>query len=408
MNCQEVIELMQRQLDQDLDADEEHLLRSHLKDCLDCALMFERLQLLSEELTKLPKVAPPYSLVDAILPRLSEMDTQAAASDHDVVVAPASTAKLPGAEAPKKLPWTHRFGSYVSWKLAGGVVAAGLAIGTIMVGMEPSSSRNADGLLQPSSASKESAASTAQSANDAKPAAPASSNDAGISSMQVMDQSVSYKAAPASGTSTPAATPVPEVKASTSGLGGGEVQRVAPVPAEEPQQQAGPKETSKPLEAADSRPEQVNTQELTPSSHPVASLEPKDTKTINKGTAVEEPPANSEALADKPVNKAKVNEEKNGMFGIMAMPSASPDMGVEEALSGPLYTALVDQHKVVIRNTKTNDVIFTSSKVWTDADTIVLVSWSEDNKLTYQVKIGEQTHTYVIELSTQTEILVSP
>ncbi len=55
MNCQEVMEFMQRQLDGDLDAKEEDELHAHLMHCLDCAQMFERLQRLSDELTQLPK-----------------------------------------------------------------------------------------------------------------------------------------------------------------------------------------------------------------------------------------------------------------------------------------------------------------------------------------------------------------
>ena len=75
MNCQEVMEYMQRQLDDDLDEHEYEVLINHTRHCPDCAAMFERLQLLSAELTSLPKVIPSYSLVDAIMPRLQELQT---------------------------------------------------------------------------------------------------------------------------------------------------------------------------------------------------------------------------------------------------------------------------------------------------------------------------------------------
>lgn len=74
MNCQEVMEYMQRQLDDDLDEHENEVLINHTRHCPDCAAMFERLQLLSAELTSLPKVIPSYSLVDAIMPQLERME----------------------------------------------------------------------------------------------------------------------------------------------------------------------------------------------------------------------------------------------------------------------------------------------------------------------------------------------
>ncbi|UUZ86756.1 zf-HC2 domain-containing protein [Paenibacillus sp. P26] len=67
--CQEVIELMQRYLDRDLDETEYSRMLGHLQQCPDCSELFERLVNLSQELESLPKVTPPYSLVDAILPQ---------------------------------------------------------------------------------------------------------------------------------------------------------------------------------------------------------------------------------------------------------------------------------------------------------------------------------------------------
>ena len=90
MKCQEVMMYMQRQLDGDLAPKEEDELHAHLMHCLDCAQMFERLQALSDELSQLPKVMPPFSLVDAIMPQLLELDKQAVTSNTDNVVAFAS------------------------------------------------------------------------------------------------------------------------------------------------------------------------------------------------------------------------------------------------------------------------------------------------------------------------------
>lgn len=76
MKCQEVMELMQRHLDADLNEEENKALEEHLNTCASCTQMFERLQLLSAELVNLPKVTPPISIVDSIMPTLNEIDEQ--------------------------------------------------------------------------------------------------------------------------------------------------------------------------------------------------------------------------------------------------------------------------------------------------------------------------------------------
>ncbi|NBI29494.1 anti-sigma factor family protein [Chengkuizengella marina] len=74
MKCQEVIQLMQRDLDGDLNKEEQHQLMDHINGCHSCTEMFERLKHISSELEQLPKVTPPVSLVDQILPQLEEID----------------------------------------------------------------------------------------------------------------------------------------------------------------------------------------------------------------------------------------------------------------------------------------------------------------------------------------------
>lgn len=74
MTCQEVVDYMNRYLDGDLDEHERMLLMEHLKQCPDDQELFERLKQLSGELEELPKVSPPFSLVDSILPQLAEID----------------------------------------------------------------------------------------------------------------------------------------------------------------------------------------------------------------------------------------------------------------------------------------------------------------------------------------------
>ena len=83
MNCQEVMELIQRHVDQDLNEQETLLMTDHVGQCPECAAMLEKLTRLSRGLEQLPRVEPPYSLVDAILPQLTqEENIQSSESEH--------------------------------------------------------------------------------------------------------------------------------------------------------------------------------------------------------------------------------------------------------------------------------------------------------------------------------------
>jgi len=76
MNCIEVGELMQRNLDSDLNEHELTILMNHLSECATCSQLFEKLTLLSGSLEQLPRVTPSISIVDAILPELERIDQQ--------------------------------------------------------------------------------------------------------------------------------------------------------------------------------------------------------------------------------------------------------------------------------------------------------------------------------------------
>ncbi|NIK77362.1 hypothetical protein FHS15_002498 [Paenibacillus castaneae] len=141
MNCQEVMELMQRQLDNDLDENEREVLMSHTRQCPDCAAMFERLKLLSAELTSLPKVMPSYSLVDAIMPQLERIELH---GQYEAAAEPDSSAKE---DAPEILSRrTKRSRRFPSMRIMGGVIAAGIVAGLFLVTYPPSSSPDLGGL----------------------------------------------------------------------------------------------------------------------------------------------------------------------------------------------------------------------------------------------------------------------
>ncbi len=76
MRCEEVRDWMQRDLDSDLNDIERQALTNHLTRCKECAALHHQLQKLSAHLEQLPDVLPSYSLVDAVLPKLQEIDRQ--------------------------------------------------------------------------------------------------------------------------------------------------------------------------------------------------------------------------------------------------------------------------------------------------------------------------------------------
>jgi hypothetical protein len=138
MTCQEVTELMQRYLDKDLGELESKAMMLHLSNCLQCTAMFERMKHLSNELTLLPKVVPPYSLVDSIMPQLEELDHLNTAATPPTVIKQPSFAAT----------WKDRMKKSASFKALGGVVAAGVIFAVVMLNGDPISFQNADRLLE--------------------------------------------------------------------------------------------------------------------------------------------------------------------------------------------------------------------------------------------------------------------
>lgn len=132
MNQQEVNEYMQRYLDGDLSEEETAQLEQYLRNAPASAAMFERLKRLNSELEQLPKVTPPVSIVDMILPQLESerMVKEGGASDSAAVSGDAAGPALPG-----ERPNPARRGRY-AWIAAGSAVAASIAF-TIWIAGSP-------------------------------------------------------------------------------------------------------------------------------------------------------------------------------------------------------------------------------------------------------------------------------
>ncbi|TFE31638.1 zf-HC2 domain-containing protein [Cohnella luojiensis] len=123
MICQEVMELMQRYIDGDLDQQETSLMMDHVGQCPDCAAMLARLQKLSSELELLPRVVPKYSLVDAILPELERLHSVDSAGGAGVSGEDSDTKP---ATLRSRRPSRHLIGKI------SGVVAAGVVAGLLL------------------------------------------------------------------------------------------------------------------------------------------------------------------------------------------------------------------------------------------------------------------------------------
>ncbi|KQX64832.1 MULTISPECIES: zf-HC2 domain-containing protein [unclassified Paenibacillus] len=399
MNCQEVMEFMQRQLDGDLDAKEEDELHAHLMHCLDCAQMFERLQRLSDELTQLPKVIPPYSLVDAIMPQLADIDKHAAASITDKVAAFGTHASQTASVQPPKLPWTRRLGSQFSWKFAGGVVAAGLILGFFAFNLKHPMLDQADDLMQPKAASGKQIAGQMPSTagSDSKAA-----EDAG--KKKAADSADAKQEAP----NAPAAESFGQEKAKPDVTTGNEIvgpQATTDAKLEDPQtlsSSGAAKDTNGLRQApSTSEPERLKDQASAGTnekkgSDPVSTNPPAGSETSNKVPDQKV----LKTTEPTPTPAAKNGGETNDVGGIYSL--TAPSAKSLKSTTGVLEAVVEEQH-VVIRNSSTQEVVFASKQVWKSGDLITLVEWSKDDKLFYQVQSEGTLHTILIDVNAKEE-----
>lgn len=151
MKCQEVTDLMQRYLDKDLDEQENIALMDHLSECSTCPAIFAKMKQLSNDLTLLPKVSPPFSLVDRIMPQLEEIDQMSSAGDQH-----AADSK-PG----PMLTWAKR----MNFKVISGVAAAAIVLIILFSNGFPMSFQSANDMANDNFAVQESAKAPASDQN---------------------------------------------------------------------------------------------------------------------------------------------------------------------------------------------------------------------------------------------------
>jgi hypothetical protein len=113
MTNQEVNEFMQRFLDDDLSEDEAEKLLEHLKQSPASEAMFNRLVQLNDDLQQLPKVTPPISIVDSIIPQLEREGLWASSMGQSGSGSGSASARF-------------RFSGMMKW--VSGVAVAGIAL----------------------------------------------------------------------------------------------------------------------------------------------------------------------------------------------------------------------------------------------------------------------------------------
>jgi hypothetical protein len=353
---------------------------------------------LSSELTNLPKVLPAYSLVDAILPKLVEIDMQNSANSPTNP----NTNYIPtAAQEPRSIPRTRRFGSNFSWKAAGGVIAAGLVLGIFLFQTNNSSSNQADGLLAPrnkdqtaSSAAGSPSAESSKNTNQLNPVSPkadgpaaSAPNKSGNSPLRgsnsaaphATENSVQPSQTPKSqGNTAPDKAIKPDQKGTgTTGAAGTDINSTA-VPSATPTASAAAKG-------------QVNSGSQ-PTESPAIAASPKVQD--QPSSTVEPSPA---AASASPTPDPAGNHT-------MAITSLMP----EETLRSKdgKYLAAIEQHKVTIKNQDSQEIIFTSVRVWSETDKVTLLVWSDDGKLTYQVVNDTSTQNFEIDAVHKSEALL--
>jgi len=383
MTCDEVIELMQRHLDSDLNSEEQKRMMHHLEACPECAEFKERLERIDRDLASLPKVTPPFSLVDAILPQLQQID---AAMIGDSVNGNGEQAQ----PAPRALPERKRPRGW--WMRIGGTVAAAAVLGVLIVnGLSDELMRTPVAMTGGSSGSN-------ANSSAATSAAPTLHSEASILSIEsAPEEAQQYKAA------EPRSAPLPEEAADTAVQdSAGKTAEPAPQPAKRPE--------SAPVEASSDGNNSATSSEDVSRDHAdesVKALPPEG------GPAMELESGPGFGIAAVPPSIVDQSSSA-GDVGISSVPLAVsgeeqeyPQLASESGeYVGKVRTADdSDQVRVVITDSF-SETIFVSGMVWSKKDRISFLSW-EGHLLKYSVETHQGVRMFMINATQGTEVEIN-
>ncbi|WP_227014020.1 anti-sigma factor [Paenibacillus psychroresistens] len=334
---------MQRFVDNDLTYAEQENLKAHIMQCPDCAASFEQLQRLSAELSLLPMVTPPFSIVDSIMPKLAELDAQQAAKQ---------VVYLPTAKPRNK--------TILPWKIGGGLVAAAVIFGLI-INMQPSNKFDAAEIIQAGAASQKttSVADTAKSTKETiTPEAPAAASVDDQSKIEVkFDESV-------------------------NGALNGDLKKA-------PQASTNSKEL-----AGDAAADRILNS-------------PTDKKVVPTTLPPQAPKVgdfNYTLSSDKEVPKATPAVSPTPMPSAIPVPELAPaPQNTTLASDDGNFIGMIER-QIVLVQTPDGNRIYTSSVQWNATDTIALVQWQESQRLIYEVRTEDgQVKRFIVDPTLKTE-----
>lgn len=395
MNCEEVTELMQRDLDLDLSEEEHRQLLEHLPRCPECAALYDRLKRLSDELEKLPPVHPPYSLVDAILPQLAEMEN--GAHEHSAAV-----------EKPVSPARRTRSGFGI-WPLVGGGVAAAVVAGLLVTNMPWQGGSRAD-----------KAASLPQSAGTAL------QNDQKAGQNEESGP-LSKRTADSTPPSMPSTAPTPETSSGEAVGGtdapassGGNDLKIAEnesliAQAEKNKSLAtqAPEEDKAPPKRSAEKSAPPNTFGAVDSSNAASSAFSSSPNSSEGGggmvpgqiVAPGKAKADNVVTFDPGAGAAGITSNQDKQSAL-APPQGATASGSPHQLAtdNGKYTAYYENNRVTVR-TSAGATAFTSGQTWKAGDSVRLLSWSNDTQLYYEVTdAGGAVRQFMIDLALNREV----
>lgn len=443
MTCEKAVDWMQRSLDHDLDDSEREAMLAHISRCSECTEMYTRLQQLSLELARLPKVMPPISLVDAILPRLDEIDRLRSESAQGVTEGQTSAAHHASPAG-----WLGRLKRMFPLGAVGGVVAAGVMLALFITNQDGVTKQQADDATlmrqsQETASSKRSNASEAASQQDRQLASKITSGSAGSQAAASGSASTTSPVAPMlqepAGGPTPSSTPVP--------ISGGSSQPllIAPTPSSTftPAEGKGESKgdgvsiTGAPRPTGSAELSDPNTNATNAANASNASNASNSTNASNAANAssTTEGPAGGE-IADKfdassepPIGTPDPNAETPGSISNKSAPGTTGSGSVDDkSKNGPAtvtpsperppmgltalppvlrlaspdgqYLAIYDtvSHRVTIKSSDEKTLVYASEQVWAELDAVRLNRWASATSVSYTVVQGESEKTFLIDI----------
>ncbi|WP_314584652.1 zf-HC2 domain-containing protein [Paenibacillus terrigena] len=407
MNCPEVMELMNRYLDADLNELESAHLMEHLKQCSDCSEMFERLRHLSAELENMPKVMPKYSLVDAIMPQLDQIDRE---REHPL---------MPEKSSQKVVPMKPRFWERLSFRSIGGVVAAGIIVGLFMVTYKPDTTQQADMELM---SSQESAAADQKVEMQIDASSPSTSQTPGTPDKAVSQDvktggeqggavnpdtksaDIASKEAPASegAKSGSAHDPTKAHQGNTESSGGGHSNQETT----DSKSDVSSKSGNEGSDASNQTNPPTSLAKQEQEGGAAGDTQHKDRDASSDATLEDGQPVTVEIESGEPRSFKSEAGDKGGnnFLAVVEYDTANPDSRAECATSNGAYRAVFEKNKFMIYNAKNKEVY--QQKLTNGVFSNPL--WSEDNKtLTYtftpRKADGQMGEEQVIQVKVKTK-----